>query len=254
MLDAAARVNLEPTRALAGEPIMHQARSTLSAALRALLPLRCVFCGGAARGADLCQGCLDDLPGRLRPRCPVCAIPEPAAQTCGACLRDPPAYSRTVAAADYAFPLDAAVARLKYGPDLSLLAPLAHLIAGAVRLAPAADIVVPMPLSAAALRARGFNQATELARLVVPELNTALSVHGAARTRDTARQAALPFGQRTQNVRGAFACDGSVAGLRVAILDDVMTTGATVGELARTLRRAGAVDVTVWVLARTPRH
>ena len=67
-------------------------------------------------------------------------------------------------------------------------------------------------------------------------------------------RSALPFGQRTQNVRGAFACDGSVAGLRVAILDDVMTTGATVGELARTLRRAGAVDVTVWVLARTPRH
>lgn len=228
-------------------------RSAVAAALRALLPNRCVFCGAVAGGAGVCQGCLDDLPGRARTRCPVCAMPQPGAQVCGPCLREPPPYSCAAAAADYAFPLDAAIARLKYGPDLSLLAPLAYLVAAVAQRAPAADMVVPMPLSAAGLRARGFNQAAELARLVTRELAIPLSLHATARTRNTARQASLPFDQRARNVRGAFACDATVAGLRIAILDDVMTTGATVAELARTLRRAGAMDVAVWVLARTAR-
>jgi len=143
--------------------------------------------------------------------------------------------------------------RLKYGPDLSLVTALAYLLADAVRFEPAPDLLVPMPLSAAALRARGFNQAAELARVIAREIGRPLALHAAIRSRDTARQASLPFDQRASNVRGAFGCDASVANLRIAIVDDVMTTGATVGELARTLRRAGARDVAVWVLARTPR-
>jgi ComF family protein len=228
-------------------------RPLLSAALRALLPERCVFCGVRARDGEVCSDCLRDLPGRRRERCRVCAIPVAGAQVCGHCLRDPPSYSHSIAAADYRFPLDAAIARLKYGPDLSLLAPLARLLARAVRDQPAPDMLVPMPLSAAGLRARGFNQATELARLVAREVGAPLSLTAAVRCKDTAPQASLPFDRRAGNVRGAFACEASVAGLRVTLLDDVMTTGATVEELARTLRRAGAADVGVWVLARTPR-
>ena len=232
---------------------MDPPRPFLTAVLGALLPARCVFCGGPARAVDLCQGCIDDLPGRARARCPVCALPEPAGQVCGSCLRRRPPCSHTAAAADYAFPLDAAIGRLKYGSDLSLLAPLAHLIAQAARPAPAVDVLVPMPLSAAALRARGFNQAAELARLVARDLGTKLSLYAATRVRDTAPQASLPFDQRARNMRGAFACDRSLSGLRVAILDDVMTTGTTIYELAQTLRRAGAAEVSAWVLARTPR-
>ena len=158
-----------------------------------------------------------------------------------------------LAAVDYRFPLDAAIARLKYGPDLSLLVALAHLLARAVRGQPPPDALVPMPLSAAGLRARGFNQATELGRLIAREVGAPLALGVATRCKDTAPQASLPFDRRAGNVRDAFACDASVAGLRVTLLDDVMTTGATVEELARTLRRAGAAEVGVWVLARTPR-
>jgi ComF family protein len=228
-------------------------RPLLPAALRALLPERCVFCGARAQAGEVCGDCLRDLPGRGRERCRVCAIPVAGAQVCGHCLRDPPSYSHSVTAADYRFPLDAAIARLKYGPDLSLLAPLARLLAHAVRDQPPPDLLVPMPLSAAGLRARGFNQATELARLVAREVRAPLSLTAATRCRDTAPQASLPFDRRAGNVRGAFACQAPVAGLRVTLIDDVMTTGATVEELARTLRRAGAADVGVWVLARTPR-
>lgn len=231
---------------------MHRRPPILPALLRALLPPRCVFCGGAARAVDLCQGCIDDLPGRMRPRCPVCALPEPAGQVCGACLRDAPPCSHAIAAADYAFPLDAAIVRLKYGADLGLIAPLAHLLAQAARRAPAVDVLVPIPLSSASLRARGFNQAAELARPVARELRIELSLRAAIRARDTAPQASLPFDQRKRNMRGAFACEAALTGLRVAILDDVMTTGATINELARTLRGAGAAQVSAWVLARTP--
>ena len=228
-------------------------RSSLSAALCALLPERCVLCGARAQAGQVCGDCLHDLPGRRRERCRVCAIPSTAAPVCGQCLRDRPSYSHTVAAADYRFPLDAVITRLKYGPDLSLLAPLGNLLAHAVRDQPTPDVLVPMPLSAAGLRARGFNQAAELARLVARTLGVRLSLAAATRCRDTLPQASLPFDRRADNVRGAFACDASLSGLRVALLDDVMTTGTTVEELARTLRRSGAADVGVWVLARTPR-
>lgn len=247
------RFMLEPASTVKRVPVPMPSRPSLSAALRALLPERCVFCGARAQPGEVCTDCWRDLPGRGRERCRVCAIPVASAQVCGHCLRDPPSYSHSVTAADYRFPLDAAIARLKYGPDLSLLAPLARLLTGAVRDRPAPDLLVPMPLSPAALRARGFNQAVELARLVAREIRAPLSLATAVRRRDTAPQASLPFDRRAGNVRGAFACETPVAGLRVTLIDDVMTTGATMEELARTLRSAGAADVGVWVLARTPR-
>ena len=224
-----------------------------TAALRALLPERCLLCGARAPAAEFCRDCLRDMPGRSSQRCRVCAIPVDGAPVCGRCLRDPPGYSHTVAAADYRFPLDAAITRLKYAADLSLIAPLGQMLVRAVRDQAVPDLIVPMPLSAAGLRARGFNQAGELARVVARALAASLSLNVATRCKDTAPQASLPFDRRTANVRGAFTCDASVAGLRVTLIDDVMTTGATAEELARTLRRAGAADVGVWVVARTPR-
>ena len=221
--------------------------------LSAWLPVPCVFCGAVDRHAGVCDGCHADLPGLAIARCPVCGIATPGAQVCGACLHSPPAFTHTVAAADYAFPLDAAVVRLKYGRDLALVHALGVVLRDALRDAPRPDVVVPMPLSEARLRARGFNQAGELARVVADALRLNLLPAAVARTRDAPPQASLPLSERAQNVRGVFACTRDLEGLDVAVIDDVMTTGATLDALARELRRAGVRKVFCWVLARTPR-
>ena len=174
-------------------------------------------------------------------------------EVCGECLRKPPAFERVVTAVSYEFPVDAAIQRLKYRHDLSLVAPLAALLVDAVAARPRPDLLVPMPLASARLRERGFNQAAELARCVAVSLGLPQSLDAARRTRETAPQAALPFDERARNIRNAFAAAPEVAGLHVAVVDDVLTTGATLNELAKVLRRAGAREVSGWVLARTPR-
>jgi ComF family protein len=108
-----------------------------------------------------------------------------------------------------------------------------------------------MPLASARLRSRGFNQAHELARLAGRRLGVPVLAHACRKVTDTAPQAALPWNERASNVRGAFVCDANLTGMKVAIVDDVMTTGATLGELSKNLKRAGAVHVSCWVVART---
>jgi ComF family protein len=225
----------------------------LAPLLAAWLPLPCLFCGAADTHHGVCAGCVGDLPGRGVPRCPVCAIPAPQAQRCGACLRAPPAFARTVAAADYAWPLDAAIARFKYGRDLALVAGLGAVLRACVFDAPRPDVLLAMPLSVARLRERGFNQAAEIAKALAAPLHLPVALDAVQRTRETPPQASLPLDERGRNVRGAFAVRAeAVAGRHVAIVDDVMTTGASLDELARTLRGAGAGEVACWVLARTP--
>jgi len=221
--------------------------------LSAWLPAPCLFCGGRCGRAGVCDGCRADLAGWSTPRCPVCAIDLPQAGVCGACLGAPPDYARTVAAASYAFPLDAAIVRLKYGRDLSSVSALANLLCESVQGEPRPQMLIPMPLSPARLRARGFNQAAELARSVAAALRITMRGDVALRTRDAAPQASLPLRERAANVRGAFACSQVRGDATVAIVDDVMTSGASLSELARTLRAAGAGSVSCWVLARTPR-
>jgi ComF family protein len=225
----------------------------LDAILDSLLPAPCLFCGALPTHAGICAGCLRDLPGRGRPRCPVCAIDLDAAELCGSCLRKRPAFDHVGAACSYAFPLDAVIQRLKYAPDATLIAPLAALLADLATAEPRPDLLVPMPASRARLLARGFNQALELARASARRHGLRLGVDTVARVRDGLPQAGLPWDERARNVRGAFACKADLTGLRVTIVDDVMTTGATLEELAQALKRAGAREVNAWVLARTPR-
>ena len=111
-----------------------------------------------------------------------------------------------------------------------------------------------MPLSAARLRERGFNQALEIARLLPPHLARRIRIDLLTRPRDTRPQAELPVDQRARNVRNAFACDQRLDGAHVAVVDDVMTTGATLDAAAAALKSAGAVAVSGWVVARTLRH
>jgi ComF family protein len=228
-------------------------QSAIDLVVETVLPAPCVFCGGGGAHDGICGGCLRDLPGREQPRCPVCAIDLDAAEVCGSCLRRVPAFDRVRAACSYAFPIDAAIQRLKYSPDPTLIAPLAALLAAMAGREVAPDLVLPMPASPARLRSRGFNQATELARVVARRHRLKLEQHAIVRVREGLPQASLPWDERARNVRGAFACRIDLGGLRIAVVDDVMTTGATLEELARTLKRAGASEVVAWVLARTPR-
>ena len=163
----------------------------------------------------------------------------------------PPYYDRITAAMPYAFPVDALVQAYKYAGDLSLARVLADTLVRVVSTD--VDAVIAMPLAPARLRERAFNQAQELARRVSSSLTLPLLTHACRKISDTAAQATLPFRARARNVRGAFVCDADLQGLRVAIVDDVMTTGATLNELARVLKRAGAVHVRGWVVARTLR-
>jgi ComF family protein len=219
--------------------------------LRGLFSGGCFLCRGAARGV-LCAACDAELPRLRRPCCPVCGLETPAGEVCGRCLSRPPAYDATVAALAYAFPADVLVQALKFRGELALAPVLGELLAA--RLSPAArvDAVLPVPLAAARLRARGFNQALEIARAPARAAGSPLEPRLAERVLDTAEQAALAPAERAKNVRGAFRCARALAGASVALVDDVMTTGATLEELAATLKRAGAARVVNWVLARTP--
>ena len=120
------------------------------------------------------------------------------------------------------------------------------------------DLILPMPLAPTRLKERGFNQALELARPIAKKRQIRLDAHTVRRVRDTPPQAQLPWKERARNIQGAFGCDATsgthLAGLRIAVVDDVMTTGATLNELARVLKAAGAAHVTNWVVARTLPH
>lgn len=206
----------------------------------------CFLCRGAARTL-LCAECDGDLPHLGTQLCPRCALESPGGAVCGRCLRESPAYDITHAALVYEFPADALVHALKFRGELALAPLLARLLVDKVRRQQV-DHVVAVPLSAERLRHRGYNQAVEIARHLRKE---ALDIALCERTRDAPPQIELPYGERQRNVRGAFRCTRALHGERIAVVDDVMTTGATLDEMARTLKAAGAAHVENWVIART---
>lgn len=220
---------------------------------RRALPANCLLCGAASGVSSLCDACRRALPWLPAERCPVCAVPSPGNAVCGACLAEPPPFAGSCAALAYEFPVDALIQSFKYAGELPVGETLAELLRSAVRNAPRPDALVPMPLHPARLRERGFNQALELARRLGRDLDLPVLAQACRRLRDTPPQASLPWKQRAGNMRGAFACDAELGGKRIAIVDDVMTTGHTLGELAQTLTRAGAAEVWCWVVARTVR-
>jgi len=252
MLQAMKSPPAPPPLRLANIRTTRQQWDGLQALLAWAFPARCVFCEEPGAPAGICTGCLHDLPGRDLPRCPVCGIDMAQSDVCASCLQRPPAYDHARSACTYAYPVDAAIQRLKYGADLRLAAPLAELLAQHVRLEPRPDVIAPMPASQRRLRERGFNHAAELARNLAALLGLPLALDLAQRATDTPPQAGLPLADRARNVRGAFRCDVDLSGLRIGVVDDVLTSGASLSELARTLRRSGADTVVGWVVARTP--
>jgi ComF family protein len=173
---------------------------------------------------------------------------------CGACLASPPPFIAARAAFAYAFPVDRLLQRLKYHGALALAdwaaQALAAEISGLEEPAFPNRIVIALPLAPARQRERGFNQAHEIARRVAAALDLRV-VAALERVKGGPPQAALPWKGRARNVRGAFACRLAVAGRHCILVDDVMTTGATLREATRTLLDAGAASVEVWVVART---
>jgi len=211
----------------------------------------CVLCLDTSPAAALCENCERLLP--VSPfRCPRCAVPMPEARECADCLRDPPAFDDVTAAFDYRFPVDRLVRRFKFSADLAVGAYLGTALARAVDALPRPDLVLASPASAARIRERGFNPALVLARHAARRLGLRSDARALAKVRHTPPQAGLGREDRHQNLAGAFALSRTVAGLHVAVVDDVMTTGATLGALASVLKEAGARRVSGWVAARTP--
>ncbi|MDT8383546.1 MAG: ComF family protein [Gammaproteobacteria bacterium] len=224
----------------------------------AVLPPVCVLCGEAGVRApggssDLCLACRTALPWAENP-CARCALPLPATAVealCGRCQTQPPAFHACLAPFRYGSPLDHLLQGLKFNGRLAQARLLGELMAdwlGAVVEAPP-DQLIPVPLHAARLRERGFNQALELARPIARQFGLPLNIHGVRRRRATPPQSDLSRQQRLKNIRGAFEVVQPL-GAHVVIIDDVMTTGSTADELARTLLGAGAERVEVWVCAR----
>jgi len=215
----------------------------------ALLPSQCLLCGGSAQTGPLCDGCRADLPALGEPRCPVCAAPVPfPAPACGRCLAHPPAFDATVAVWRYGFPLDSLVQSLKFRRRLASADFFARAMLDGPH--PPGDVIVPVPLSSARLRERGFNQALEIARPLARALGLPLDAFSLVRVRDAPPQSRLPWKARQDNVRHAFAASADFSGRAVIVVDDVMTTGATLDAVARTLKDHGALRVTNWVAAR----
>jgi len=204
----------------------------------------CLLCGAEAGPELLCPACIGELPA-LPESCPRCALPSPAGAVCGNCLNCPPHFDATLALWRYEFPCDRLVQALKYRARLALAGFFARGLAS--RPLPEVDLIVPMPLHPKRLAERGFNQALEIAR----HLGRPIEPRGVLRVKDSLPQTELPYEERAKNVRGAFLCRVDLSGASVAVLDDVMTTGATLNELARVLKRAGATRVENLVIART---
>jgi ComF family protein len=230
-------------------------RRTALGAARLALPQRCELCAGVSGTELVCDACMRDLPW-LSSACPVCALPTSGGSVCGQCLNDPPAFDVTIAAFSYAFPIDRLIHSFKYQGRLALaewcadavLARCEHAGAGARFRA---QHLIALPLAAERQRERGYNQAQEIARAIgartgIPLLSLALQ-----RVRATPPQAALPWTERAKNVRGAFACDLDLSDMTIAVVDDVMTTGASLAEAAKILKASGAASVENWVVART---
>lgn len=218
-----------------------------------LLPPTCHVCGATAQGVPVCADCLDELPRAGADACPVCALPSTAGLCCGECLRQPPAFDATTACFAYAFPVDSMLLALKYQYRLGLAGFFAgELGRAAGDLAGRVDVVLPMPLHPRRLAERGFNQAVEIARPLAQASGLALELTAVRRVRNTGVQAGLGRAARLRNPVGAFESSDAVKGLRVLVVDDVMTTGATLNALADCLKRQGASRVENLVVARTP--
>ena len=218
---------------------------------------QCEVCRGWHAG-PLCAACRQRF-AAPRSRCEACGLLVPeGVPRCGACLHEPPAFQRCHCALDYGFPWDRLLTRFKFGNAPELARPLVDLMLQAAprRSGQRPEVFVPVPLSAQRLAERGYDQAWELARRLGRATAAPAAARALERRFDSRQQTQLTRRERQANLRGAFtvpaAMKASLVGRHVGLVDDVMTTGATAHEATQALLAAGARQVDVWVVARTP--
>ncbi|MFM0648860.1 ComF family protein [Paraburkholderia bryophila] len=233
--------------------------------MQAALPNLCALCGNLSHNT-LCAYCDEAYWNESRVRCTTCAAPLASTRwaghtqyRCADCISEPPPFDATFALADYRAPLDTLAVGLKFRARLMLAREFAQRLA---RLAQDSwrdasdmpDVIAPVPLARQRLAERGYNQAWQIARPLARALKLRSDATLLQRVIHTAPQSRLDLDARRQNVGRAFKVRASVCGLHVGIVDDVMTTGATLEALARTLKAAGACRVTNFVALRTPKN
>ncbi len=224
-----------------------------SALADVVLPPACTLCGAITSGALLCAPCTAELPWNS-PACPGCALPAAQAVPCPACLHRPRAFDAAFAAFVLATPVQEGIHALKYQARFQQASLLATAFAARLRTRaePLPTLLIPVPLHWRRQWRRGYNQSLELARVIGAKLDIAVDPTATKRRRATPDQIGQTAVQRRQHLKGAFAASARVAGQHIALLDDVMTTGATLEELARACKAAGAARVEAWAIARQP--
>ncbi len=234
---------------------LQTARTLLAQTLDFLLPAHCILCGLCSDSGSLCHPCREELP-RSSQSCRQCALSciRSDVMLCGACLRRPPAWNEALAALVYEYPVDQLVQQFKFQRSLACGQLLADEMVLFVNQSGTVlpDVLIPVPLHFTRRFWRGFNQAEFLARRLGSRYKIPVLVNQLQRTRRTSAQSGLDRRARKKNIRGAFSCR-QLPNARVALVDDVLTTGTTLAECARAVRAAGASNIAVWVAARVPK-
>lgn len=228
--------------------------------LQQLLPNFCAICKDQSENLICAQCQIDFFPGQSK-RCPSCALPLPASsanQLCGECLKNRPHFDRTIVACNYVPPIDHLVLALKFAHQLGLATAFAKELRNQISAMPQdtlPDLICPIPLGAQRLIARGFNQSLEIAKPLGNDLGIPVRHDLLLRLRDTVQQSSLHPDARHKNVRNAFTVHSELSNLiqarHIALVDDVITTGTTLNEAAKVLKRFGARKVSNFVFART---
>ena len=216
------------------------------------IPGSCLLCGADCQTSPICFDCEADLPLCSATLCPQCGAPTTYGERCGACLIEAPYFDRTITLYRYEFPIDQVIRSFKYGHQLSVANWLGQRLAQ--RIQTPVDLIVPLPLHPERLRERGFNQSVEIAATIGNCLNLPVHRSTLQRTRATPHQTGLSPKERKKNVCAAFECNTDYSGKTILLVDDVMTTGATLNECARILKLHGAVAVIATVTARAQKH
>jgi ComF family protein len=224
---------------------------------KSLIEQSCLLCASTHHNEHgICQPCFIALPWHKLPQCPQCGLQtQISGSICGNCLSYTPDFDATHTLFTYDFPVDRLLQHYKYNNSLHLSHTFAQLLyenklkrlSGIDKI----DLIIPMPMHPTRLKERGFNQALEIARILSKRTHIKLDYSLCKRSKHTPPQASLPLKERIKNIRDAFDCQQNVDGLNIAIVDDVMTTGASLNELAKTLKQAGATHVECWAIART---
>ena len=213
----------------------------------------CILCKALDSQEGFCSGCRQDITPPMGALCPSCALPVEKAGLCGRCLQHPMAFDAVYAARPYTYPLTHLIYAFKYQKRLSFAKPLAQLMLE--NIPPKTDILIPMPLHFKRLQERGFNQSQMLASYLAQHTKMLLLSTAVTRIRNTPKQSLLNEQMRHSNLRDAFYIHPKqIEGLSITLIDDVITSGASLHALAQSLKKAGAASVICWVLARTQPH